>query len=272
FEKVYSRLAKAETILAAAAAHHRLLWIHPFLDGNGRVARLMSHAVLLEALDTGGVWSIARGLARNEYSYKGNLSACDSPRRNDLDGRGALSEEALAAFTQFFLETCLDQVRFMEELVQPNRLRDRILVWAEEEARGGRFRPRSLRAGCRDCFRSRATRPESPWIGDGRRRRRRHVPPKAALSSSNSASIDDDGRVVVNAYRTRHTKHSSCGCAVQEVRGKGQQGSRIGDARRSDRRRLRNGEEGHLGTLESAPSGLRTCWRPHRHRDDRSRS
>jgi Fic family protein len=36
------------------------LWIHPFLDGNGRVARLMSHAMLLEALGTGGIWSIAR--------------------------------------------------------------------------------------------------------------------------------------------------------------------------------------------------------------------
>src|SRR5204862_1763530 len=57
------------------------------------------------------------------------------PRRNDLDGRGALSEEALAAFTRFFLETCLDQVRFMEQLVQPNRLRDRILLWVEEEVR-----------------------------------------------------------------------------------------------------------------------------------------
>jgi Fic family protein len=44
FEEVYSRLGKTETILATAAAHHRLVWIHPFLDGNGRVARLMSHA------------------------------------------------------------------------------------------------------------------------------------------------------------------------------------------------------------------------------------
>ncbi len=50
----YSRLGKTETILATAAAHHRLVWIHPFLDGNGRVARLMSHATLLDALDTGG--------------------------------------------------------------------------------------------------------------------------------------------------------------------------------------------------------------------------
>ena len=66
FEEVYGRLGRSETILAAAAAHHRLLWIHPFLDGNGRVARLMSHAVLLEALDTGAVWSVARGLARRD--------------------------------------------------------------------------------------------------------------------------------------------------------------------------------------------------------------
>jgi hypothetical protein len=135
FAEVYGRLGRAETILATAAAHHRLLWIHPFLDGNGRVARLMSHAVLLEALDTGGVWSVARGLARAQATYKGHLIDCDGPRRNDLDGRGNLSEEALAEFTRFFLETCLDQVRFMESLVQPDRLRDRILIWAEEEVR-----------------------------------------------------------------------------------------------------------------------------------------
>ena len=112
-----------------------LSWIHPFLDGNGRVMRLMSYAVLREALDTGGVWSIARGLARNVDEYKQHLAACDMPRRNDLDGRGHLSEEALAAFTAFFLRICIDQVKFMEELVQPDRLRTRILLWAEEEIR-----------------------------------------------------------------------------------------------------------------------------------------
>jgi Fic family protein len=135
FEAVYARLGKTETIIASAAAHHRLAWIHPFLDGNGRVARLMSHAILLEALDTGGVWSIARGLARNAAAYRGHLAACDLPRRNDFDGRGNLSEEALADFTRFFLTTCLDQVAFMEGLMQPNRLRTRILIWAEEQIR-----------------------------------------------------------------------------------------------------------------------------------------
>lgn len=133
FENIYSGLGVSETILATAAAHHRLLWIHPFLDGNGRVARLMSYATLLQTLDTGGIWSIARGLARSEQAYKQHLTACDATRRNDLDGRGHLSEETLAKFTQFFLETCLDQVKFMKELVQPEKLRTRIKRWADEE-------------------------------------------------------------------------------------------------------------------------------------------
>ena len=143
FEEVYGKLGKTDTIVATAAAHHRLLWIHPFLDGNGRVARLMSHATLLDALDTAGVWSIARGLARNVESYKSHLAACDLTRRNDLDGRGHLSEENLATFTTFFLTTCIDQVAFMEGLMQPDRLRARILLWAEEEIRFDRLPPKS---------------------------------------------------------------------------------------------------------------------------------
>src|SRR6185312_16823193 len=118
-------------------------WIHPFMDGNGRVARLMSHATMLETLDTGAVWSVARGLARKVQEYKALLSNCDLPRRNDLDGRGSLSEEALAAFTNFFLKVCIDQVDFMEGLVQPDRLRTRILLWAEEEIRMGGLPARS---------------------------------------------------------------------------------------------------------------------------------
>jgi Fic family protein len=135
FEQVYGKLGRTDAILATPAAHHRLAWIHPFLDGNGRVARLLSHAMLAEALDTGAIWSVARGLARSVDNYKQSLAECDLPRRNDLDGRGSLSEEALARFTDFFIRICLDQVKFMEGLVEPQRLRARILVWAEEEVR-----------------------------------------------------------------------------------------------------------------------------------------
>jgi Fic family protein len=143
FEQVYSTIGKTESIISTAAMHHRLLWIHPFIDGNGREARLMSHATMLETLDTGAVWSVARGLAHNVSEYKKLLANCDLPRRNDPAGRGTLSEEALAEFTRFFLTVCIDQVNFMESLVQPNRLRTRILLWAEEEIRLGELPPKS---------------------------------------------------------------------------------------------------------------------------------
>ncbi|MBW2191766.1 MAG: Fic family protein [Deltaproteobacteria bacterium] len=176
FDEVYSNTGKAGTILGAAAAHHRLLWIHPFLDGNGRVARLVSHATLFEALDTGGVWSVARGLAGRVADYKSHLAACDLERRNDLDGRGHLSEEALASFTQFFLETCLDQVSFMEGLVEPNRLRARILLWVEEEMRVGDLPERAGSVLEAVLFRGQLPRGEvAPVLGVSDRHARRVV-------------------------------------------------------------------------------------------------
>lgn len=174
FDEAYSSLGKAETILAAAPAHHRLVWIHPFLDGNGRVARLMSHAVLLRALDTGGAWSVARGLARRADAYKDNLAACDQTRRNDLDGRGHLSAESLEAFTRFFLETCLDQVAFMERLVSPARLRERIMLWAEEEVRLGALPPKSTSLLSAVLYRGELPRGETAAaVGTGERQARR---------------------------------------------------------------------------------------------------
>jgi len=143
FEQVYAGLGRAQAIGMMAAAHHRLLWIHPFADRNGRVTRLMSHALLLETLDTGGIWSVARGLARNVGRYKTLLANCDLSRRNSLDGRGNLSEEALVEFTVFFLQTCLDQINFMESLVQPDRLHHRLFNWAVEEVAMGTLLPRS---------------------------------------------------------------------------------------------------------------------------------
>lgn len=103
----------------------------------------MSHAMFWSALDTGALWSIARGLARNVDEYKRLLAECDLHRRNDLDGRGNLSEEALAHFTRFFLELCIDQVSFMEKLMQPAALRGRMITWAEEEAARGTLPDRS---------------------------------------------------------------------------------------------------------------------------------
>ncbi len=176
FEDVYGKVGRADSIISTAAAHHRLLWMHPFPDGNGRVARLMSHAILLDELDTGAVWSVARGLARNVEAYKGHLANCDMARRNDLDGRGTLSEEALADFTRFFLMTCIDQVTFMEGLVEPDRLRARILMWAEEETRAGTLPPKVRAILEAVLYRGELPRGEAELVvGTGERQARRVV-------------------------------------------------------------------------------------------------
>ena len=175
FEEAYGNLGRTDSILAAATAHHRFAWIHPFLDGNGRVARLMSYAMLLDTLDTGGVWSIARGLARNVDEYKRLLAACDAERRNDLDGRGHLSEEALTEFTKFFITACIDQVNFMEGLVQPEELRDRVLIWTEEEIRADTLPPKSGQVLEAVLFRGQLPRGEVAKLLGGSERTARRV-------------------------------------------------------------------------------------------------
>ena len=104
FEEAYNpdNLSQVQQVIAIAASHHRLVWIHPFLDGNGRVARLYSHAFLLYTGIGSDLWSVSRGLARNVETYKSTLMAADVARKGDLDGRGSLSHEELVNFCRFF--------------------------------------------------------------------------------------------------------------------------------------------------------------------------
>jgi Fic family protein len=153
FEVAYApdRLSKVQQLLSAAAGHHRLLWIHPFVDGNGRVARLMSHALLLRLGVGSSLWSVSRGLARSVDRYKGALSNADAPRRNDLDGRGALSAEGLKGFCRFFLDVCTDQVDFMRRLLQPAEIIRRIELYVNDEVAARRL-PKSSFEMLREAF------------------------------------------------------------------------------------------------------------------------
>lgn len=123
----YSKLAGTEALLiGAACSHHRLAWVHPFIDGNGRAARLHTHLVLHAMGLTQCLWSPMRGLARTRDRYHARLHNADLPRRNDIDGRGPLSQEELVAFVNYFLDVCLDQVRFMRERLDLGSLRERL--------------------------------------------------------------------------------------------------------------------------------------------------
>ena len=116
-----------DRLIAHAAAHHRLAWIHPFGDGNGRVARLVTQAAMIGCgLDADGLWTLSRGLARSRPAYFQHLQAADQGRASDLDGRGNLSDAALSQFCRFMLELILDQIGFMTGLISPFKLVERI--------------------------------------------------------------------------------------------------------------------------------------------------
>jgi Fic family protein len=124
-DTVYASGHGLETLLTVAAcAHHRLAWVHPFLDGNGRAIRLQLHAGLHALTD--GLWSANRGLARQRDRYYQCLSEADMARQGDMDGRGNLSERMLVQWCEFFIDVCRDQVDFMTALLQPQTLKARL--------------------------------------------------------------------------------------------------------------------------------------------------
>ncbi|TIR26199.1 MAG: Fic family protein [Mesorhizobium sp.] len=150
----FARLGKAGRILAIPAAHHRFNFIHPFPDGNGRVSRLMSHAMAHEAgIAAHGLWSISRGLARGLESrndYKAMMDHADMPRQGDLDGRGNLSQRALEEFTLWFLRICIDQVSFMSGLLDLTTLAKRLRAYVgrqEIKPEAGRLLEEALMRG-----------------------------------------------------------------------------------------------------------------------------
>ena len=112
----YSRSGE-NALIALMAAHHRLTWIHPFIDGNGRTARLHTHLGLSALGLTQGLWSPMRGLVREQENYYARLINADQTRQGDLDGRGDLSEKGLIEFIEFFMHVCLDQVSFMSAML-----------------------------------------------------------------------------------------------------------------------------------------------------------
>ena len=121
------RFSGDRKLIAIMAAHHRFTWIHPFLDGNGRVGRLITDAALKAAgLDSYGVWCLSRGLANKNSNYKKFLALADQPRQGDYDGRGQLSEKGLVTFCDYMLDAAIDQVDYISDLLDLSRLKKRI--------------------------------------------------------------------------------------------------------------------------------------------------
>lgn len=125
-------------LLAAAAAHHRLLWIHPFLDGNGRVCRLFTDIYLQQAgVEAAGLWSMSRGFSRNIDTYKAVLAQADQARQGETDGRGVLSDRGLLAFQTYFLQTAIEQISFITGLLDMHAFDKRLHTYVATRVSAG---------------------------------------------------------------------------------------------------------------------------------------
>ncbi|QDH68675.1 Fic family protein [Pseudomonas azotoformans] len=135
-------------ILSALAYHHRLAFIHPFEDGNGRVVRMITHLQLMRLGLASPLWSLSRGLARKQDEYYGRLRAADQPRRGDLDGRGQLTQGGLFEFVEFMLQVCIDQMEYVEQAMGLVSLRQRLerVIGLEERFIGAGVKPEMAKA------------------------------------------------------------------------------------------------------------------------------
>ncbi|MBM2576415.1 Fic family protein [Jannaschia sp. Os4] len=141
-------------VLSIPAAHHRFAYLHPFLDGNGRVGRLMTHAMIRRAgIGGNSLWSISRGLARgleDPREYMARMDMADTPRQGDRDGRGNLSLDRLTRFSAWFLRVMLGEVRYATVVFDGEALHDRYVALVEDtvgDPRAGVLVSHLLRCG-----------------------------------------------------------------------------------------------------------------------------
>lgn len=141
FETLYNECRhSSQTIklIYALCSHHRLVYIHPFYDGNGRISRLyLDYLMYRINIEGYGLWNISRGLARNKELYNKYLAIADEPYHGDYqDGRGNLSLKALNSFLDFMLDTAIDQVEYMAKVIRIDLISAKITNYVELSQKG----------------------------------------------------------------------------------------------------------------------------------------
>ncbi len=103
---------QAMAIVRAVAAHLYLIWIHPFGDGNGRLARLIEFTILLKS----GIPSIASHLLSNHYNSTRTLYYQNLKKAKTEGPSLTFFQYAVKGFRdnlRTVIKTIIDQIQFI---------------------------------------------------------------------------------------------------------------------------------------------------------------
>lgn len=115
-------------LMKIAIAHHRFAWIHPFGNGNGRVVRLLTYALLIKygfkVMAGGRVLNPTAVFCNGRDRYYDMLSKADSGE-----------EEGLLAWTQYVLNGIGEELKKVDQLTNFDFLKQKILFPALAESK-----------------------------------------------------------------------------------------------------------------------------------------
>jgi Fic family protein len=107
-------------LLVTALAHHRAAWIHPFDNGNGRVIRLFTYALLIRqgfAVKTGRILNPAAIFYSNRQKYYDMLALADTGEA-----------ENVLAWCEYMLAGLRDEIKKIDNLLDKQYMTFEILM------------------------------------------------------------------------------------------------------------------------------------------------
>ncbi|MBL8448222.1 MAG: Fic family protein, partial [Zoogloeaceae bacterium] len=119
-------------LMKVALAHHRFAWIHPFSNGNGRVVRLLTYALLIKygfrVHEAGRLLNPAAVFCADRNLYYAKLGEAD-----------AGTEESLENWCTYVLSGVRDELNKIDRLADYKHLQAKVLLPALAHARERRL-------------------------------------------------------------------------------------------------------------------------------------
>jgi len=109
-----------DDLLVTAMAHHRMTWIHPFDNGNGRMVRMFTYAMLIKQgfqVQTGRILNPTAIFCMNRDTYNEMLSKADTGE-----------PEQILAWCEYVLSGLKDEIEKIDHLLNRKYTTEKVLI------------------------------------------------------------------------------------------------------------------------------------------------